>query len=75
MLYNVIRAVPPERRPVLEEQLRLLDTGILRSFSDEEDRMRAAIADLQGVGGAAQDGNGRADTSSSLSRYSGRGPG
>ena len=60
MLDDLIRVVPGERRPIIEEQKRLLDTGILRSFDDAEDRTRAAVGDLQGVGGAPPDhGGGR----------------
>jgi uncharacterized membrane protein len=55
MLDDLIRVVPRERRPIIEEQKRLLDTGILRSFDDAEDRTRAAVGDLQGVGGAPPD--------------------
>jgi uncharacterized membrane protein len=55
MLDDLIRVLPFERRAMIEEQKRLLDTGILRSFSDVEDRTRAAVGDLQGVGGAPPD--------------------
>ncbi|HSI32922.1 MAG: DUF2254 domain-containing protein [Phycisphaerae bacterium] len=57
MLDDLIQAVPPERRPILEEQKRLLDTGIVRNFSDAEDRTRATTGDLQGVGGAPTEGS------------------
>jgi uncharacterized membrane protein len=55
MLENLTLIVPPERREVLREQLRLLHSGVERSFNDPEDRASARISDLQGVGGS---GNG-----------------
>lgn len=55
MLDDLIRVVPFERRGMIEEQKRLLDIGILRNFIDAEDRTRAAVGDLQGVGGAPPD--------------------
>ena len=52
MLENLIGLVPQERQDILREQLRLLQSGVQRTFSDPEDRVRADTADLQGVGGA-----------------------
>jgi uncharacterized membrane protein len=61
MLDDLSRVIPVERRPIIEEQKHLLATGILRSFTDVEDRTRAAVGDLQGVGGAPAD-HGEPDT-------------
>jgi len=55
MLENLNVIVPPERREVLREQLRLLYNGVERSFNDPQDRASARCSDLQGVGGS---GNG-----------------
>jgi hypothetical protein len=52
MLENLITLVPEGRRDILREQLRLLQSGVQRSFSDPEDRARAETGDLQGVGGS-----------------------
>lgn len=56
MLENLSAVVPTKRAAVLEQQLRLLHSGVERSFGEPEDRQRAAIGDLQGVGGSS---NGR----------------
>jgi len=53
MLDNLIETLPEFRRPVLEEELALLSGTIKRTFVDPEERDRASIADLQGVGGRA----------------------
>jgi uncharacterized membrane protein len=53
MLENLTAIVPEKRREVLREQLRLLHSGVERSFNDPEDRASARISDLQGVGGSA----------------------
>jgi uncharacterized membrane protein len=55
MLDNLRAVVPPQRRPVLQQQLRLLHSGVERNFDDLEDRKQAEVGDLQGVGGS-QDG-------------------
>ena len=41
LLLDVAGAVPPERRPVVEEELRLLEAGVRRAIVDEEDRNHA----------------------------------
>jgi uncharacterized membrane protein len=53
MLENLIETLPEFRRPVLEEELGLLSGTIKRTFVDPEERDRASIGDLQGVGGRA----------------------
>ncbi|HJZ59627.1 MAG TPA: DUF2254 domain-containing protein [Gemmataceae bacterium] len=52
MLENLIRELPADRRPPLEEELALLGSAVERGFRDEEDRKRAGVADYQGVGGS-----------------------
>ena len=53
MLENLIETLPEFRRPALEEELELLHGTIKRTFVDPEERDRASVADLQGVGGRA----------------------
>jgi uncharacterized membrane protein len=53
MLENLIETLPEFRRPALEEELGLLSGTIKRTFVDPEERDRASVADLQGVGGRA----------------------
>jgi uncharacterized membrane protein len=52
MLEHLIRELPGDRRPPLEEELALLGGAVRRAFEDEADRKRAAVADYQGVGGS-----------------------
>lgn len=52
MLEHLIRELPEARRLPLEKELALLGSGVRRSFTDEEDRKRAEVADQQGVGGS-----------------------
>jgi hypothetical protein len=42
--------VPKERRPALERYLARVDTGIRRTFEDEDDRNDALQPDRQGLG-------------------------
>ena len=51
MLENLFETLPEFRRPVLEEELALLSGTIKRAFVDPEERDRASVGDLQGVGG------------------------
>jgi uncharacterized membrane protein len=51
MLEDLIQAVPAERRPPLEAELRRLQRAAERAFSDPEDRAHAAQGDSQGIGG------------------------
>jgi uncharacterized membrane protein len=53
MLENLIETLPELRRPALQEELELLGGTIERAFIDPEERDRAGIGDLQGVGGRA----------------------
>lgn len=50
MLEDVHHVAPAERKPVLEKQIGLLDTGIARTWADVEDQRLGAIADAQGLG-------------------------
>jgi len=49
-IQELLEVVPPERRPALEGQLRLLDRSIRRAFPDLEERRLAAGADESGIG-------------------------
>jgi uncharacterized membrane protein len=51
MLENLIQTLPEERRPLLQQELKLLHRSAERSFAEPEDRALADISDLQGVGG------------------------
>jgi uncharacterized membrane protein len=52
MLGRLIEELPADRHPPLEAELALLRSTVERTFRDEEDRKRAAVADYQGVGGS-----------------------
>jgi uncharacterized membrane protein len=52
MLERLMEVLPEPRRPPLQKELTLLGRAIKREFDDEEDRIRASIADNQGVGGS-----------------------
>lgn len=62
MLDNLIASVPPVRVPILQEQLRLLQNGVARSFTEPEDRLNAEHADYQGMGGRGENGKGNGTT-------------
>ena len=51
MLENLIPLLPPYRSSVLREELDLLKSTIDRGFAAPQDRERADLADLQGLGG------------------------
>jgi uncharacterized membrane protein len=51
MLENLIPLLPPYRSSVLREELDLLKSTIDRGFAVPQDRDRADLADLQGLGG------------------------
>jgi uncharacterized membrane protein len=56
MLENLIQTLPPERAPLLREELSLLHRSAERFFPEPEDRARAEVSDFQGVGSrSAQD--------------------
>lgn len=55
-LHDLLDVAPTERRPVLEEQLELLEEAIRGVPRDERDLRRALTADTQGIGVAAGDG-------------------
>ena len=53
MLEDLIAALPEQRRPPLQAELRRLQRSSERAFSDPEDRARAEQGDSQGLGGHA----------------------
>jgi uncharacterized membrane protein len=53
MLEDLVAALPAERRPSLEAELRRLQRSSQRAFSDPEDRAQAERGDSQGLGGHA----------------------
>jgi uncharacterized membrane protein len=61
MLEHLMRVLPDARRDVLEQELQLLYRATERLFADDEDRARARVGDLQGIGGSM--------SSSSLDRH------
>ena len=52
-LADLKTVAPPERRPALDRQLRLLARGVGRALEDEDDRRAALVADAQGIGSGA----------------------
>jgi uncharacterized membrane protein len=59
MLENLIGSLPPERLPLLHQELQLLSRSVKRCFPEPEDQALADLGDLQGVGGAREDQNTR----------------
>jgi uncharacterized membrane protein len=51
MLENLILSLPPQRAPLLKQELTLLNRSTERFFLEPEDRALADVSDLQGVGG------------------------
>ena len=51
MLENLIKTLPDERAPLLQQELRLLDASAERTFPDVDDQLLAETSDLQGIGG------------------------
>jgi uncharacterized membrane protein len=58
MLENLIETLPPERVPLLREELTRLRRSAERCFTDPEDRALAEVSDSQGVGGQPAQSNG-----------------
>jgi hypothetical protein len=50
MLVHLISVLSEARRPVLQEELSLLQRSIQRNFPDGEDRAHALVGDFQGIG-------------------------
>lgn len=50
MLENLIATLPPERVPLLQQELHLLERSAERFFPEPEDRALAEVSDFQGVG-------------------------
>lgn len=50
LLEHLLHVLPEARKAVLQQELGLLGRAIERSFPDEEDRARAQVGDLQGIG-------------------------
>jgi uncharacterized membrane protein len=53
MLEDLREAVLPEHRPAIEEQCRLLEATVDRTFGGTEDFVSAGTADRQGIGGVS----------------------
>jgi uncharacterized membrane protein len=51
MLEDLIKFLPADRAPLLQEQLELLHATVKREFDDPRDREQAEIPDSQGLGG------------------------
>jgi uncharacterized membrane protein len=51
LLMDLLRDVPPSRRPALEAQLELLDRAVEQQFAYPGERELALIADHDGIGG------------------------
>ena len=50
MIEHLLKVLPEGRKAALQQELALLQRAIQRIFPDEEDRVRARIGDLQGIG-------------------------
>ena len=50
LLEDLIVAAPPERQPAVEEQIRMLEASVARSFRESADHEIAAARDRQGIG-------------------------
>lgn len=53
MLEHLVDRLPAARGPALQAELALLEQTVARAFPDPEDRRRANIGDLQGLGGSS----------------------
>lgn len=53
MLEHLIDRLPPARAPALERELVLLEQTVARNFPEIDDRRRANIGDVQGLGGSS----------------------
>jgi uncharacterized membrane protein len=53
MLEHLIDKLPGQRAGALQRELAALESSIVRSFVDAEDRRRASFGDFQGLGGSA----------------------
>ena len=53
MLEHLIDRLPPIRAAALQRELDLLGRNVERSFAEAEDRRRANVADVQGLGGSS----------------------
>ena len=54
LLEELLKTVRPEHRAAVEEELRRLDANVAEGWRDSVDLDRAAVADCQGLGAAAQ---------------------
>ncbi len=49
-LEDLRTVAPPERRPPLDRQLKLLDQAVRRAYDDDADADAALVPDMQGIG-------------------------
>ena len=52
-LVDLADVAPPERRPPLERQMRLLDAAVRRRYEDDEDVRAMLVPDREGIGAGA----------------------
>jgi hypothetical protein len=50
MIVHLMKVLPEARQPALLDELASLRGSVLREFPDAQDRARAQIGDLQGLG-------------------------
>jgi uncharacterized membrane protein len=50
MLHDLLDVAPPDRRPILEEELELIEGAVPAAFDDDADRRAAMTPDQQGIG-------------------------
>jgi uncharacterized membrane protein len=53
MLHDLLEVAPPGRRPILEEELELIEGAVPAAFDDDADRRAATTPDQQGIGSGA----------------------
>ncbi|HKQ47935.1 MAG TPA: DUF2254 domain-containing protein [Phycisphaerae bacterium] len=54
MLDNLIHTLPPQRAPILRQELNRLQRSAERNFPELDDRALAGVSDSQGVGGTRE---------------------
>lgn len=53
MLEHLLERLPPQRAAALRRELELLEHSVARSFPEADDRRRASVGDVQGLGGSS----------------------
>jgi uncharacterized membrane protein len=67
MFEHLVQVVPVKRSETLRKEMALLDRTIDRGFADPEDRILAAVGDLQGLGSGQREHDRRENGASPVS--------